>query len=182
MKSSENCDAVMLSGVLAIEECDAEVSSGVLGIENCHAAMSSGDFGIGKLSARISSGVFEIEKFNPVVASGNFSMSSSVVLKNGLQASAAARKLLRQDDCDPRRPDLFGEIEMSSLRDLLCGVLSKHDRRPWCSNGKRITVGRLIIYLGTTFKSVNILMQHFDLNNEIFLFRILKLIFISCKC
>ena len=117
----ENRHAAMSSGAFAIEECDAEVSSGVLGIENRHAVMSSGVLGMGNLSARFSSGVFEIEECNSAVAS-----------ENGLQVSTAARKLLLQDDCDPRRPDLFGginiaaigEIEMSSLRDLLCGVLS----------------------------------------------------------
>ena len=117
-------------------------------------------------------------------------MPCNVYIKPDIRASVAARQLLRQADCDPRQPNLFGGIdiaaidtnEMASLRDLLCAVLSVRDRRPWCSNGKRVTVGKLTVYLGMTFNFLKTLTKHFDLSNEILIFTLLNLLFIFHSC
>ena len=79
-------------------------------------------------------------------------------------ALAAARKLLHHTDCDPREANLFrginisliGDADMARLRDLLCGALSVRDRRPWSSNGKRISVCNSTTFRGTCFNFLNV--------------------------
>lgn len=76
--------------------------------------------------------------------------------ETAISALKAARKLLHQTDCDPRTENLFrgiditliGDAEMAGLRDLICGVLSIRDRRPWSSNGKRVAVNNMTTFLG----------------------------------
>ena len=73
-------------------------------------------------------------------------------------ANAAARKKLRDIDCDPRDPNLFSGINLSligdndikCIRDLLCGVLSVRDKIPWASNGNTVFVNDQTTYIGTT--------------------------------
>jgi hypothetical protein len=76
-------------------------------------------------------------------------------------AVAHARNLLRTV-VDPRELDRYlgirrylpflSDAEMSALQQLVCGVLSIHDRRPWSSNGTRVTVANSTTYLGITLQ------------------------------
>ena len=108
-------------------------------IGNSNTAALSTESIVNSNAAAVSSEEFEIgNSIAAAVSPALISVPLDISAISDTQASAAARRCRRVIECDPHQPDLFrgidiaaiGEIEMASLRDLLCGVLSVRDRRP----------------------------------------------------
>lgn len=72
-------------------------------------------------------------------------------------AYVAARQKLRNAGSELRSKDFFTGIDLAaineegmlSIRLLICGVLSKLDKIPWSSNGRRVLANGTTVYLGT---------------------------------